>query len=831
MKDIRDIASELDEVIEKGKKLEEKANEIKKSLSFDPTRPVDMSSVDSVFYSPYRQMADGTYAPYPVDHWAGMGKPREAYRTTEEFYRMAGGDGGEPFLNLQDVASVRPKFARSMGWKKKFEILKKSVSVGSKGMSIGTIHTWKDGNKYRKINQNEWELVSEGGRGKRVDDPESHKHIEKDAGDRTARIKKVKNELEKRKVEDVFKKKKDEEYAHYTPEEHDVAERKHKKEVEDANKEYEESYRTRDEKRNKKAIASREENQMMSDYHFQAATEKRKKEEAGEKESDNAKQENESFDSPESVLKAKGDAGLPTNKLDNIEAFTKPGVDITIDDCANFLKQFEKDFQETRAMDKTLREFGASHFCCRLKAKKSLFNKMKTSNYGDRSLNTVGDAIGARALSESLSDQKRVLEAIKKKYDIVEMEDAVTNPKSHGYRAIHITFRTTGGKIGELQIKTHHQQIFSGFAHDSIYKGKKEVKEHPEVNEYVNKLSEYLYNLDKAGHGDAGKHKEDESNRPKEPQIMIDNNIEFPWDEIEEFGAKALAARPEVRHNYYTVIRDENRKNFEVKEFSTFKQAKTYRDDMYKEGKVEIPIAFAPSMEEFMETFSEYRPDNWAEVKELREKTKRKLKDPEEPQEGYVPGKQVGLASKEVEHVLKSGKYALISAGRNWRSSKELSMSPDSPEFKKRTEELKKELISKGYSFTDAQGYSSGGEPAFLVMCHDAEREEMIELGRKFNQDSVVYGENGAQERHYTTGELVGKVAVGKGYDENVKDNEEHTRLKTSDGKELSFKLNFDTKNLKSKREVIKAYFGLDDEEFETLLKSMSIILGVEYGL
>lgn len=105
--------------------------------------------------------------------------------------------------------------------------------------------------------------------------------------------------------------------------------------------------------------------------------------------------------------------------------------------------------------------------------------------------------------------------------------------------------------------------------------------------------------------------------------------------------------------------------------------------------------------------------------------------------------------------IIETGRFALVSAGENWKSESGLS-----EEFlKERHEQLKQQLVADGFQFTQVKGvYNGGQEDSFLVWIHDADREHTKKLGEKYNQDSVIYGENGTYEAHYTTGEDKGKM-------------------------------------------------------------------------
>jgi hypothetical protein len=225
---------------------------------------------------------------------------------------------------------------------------------------------------------------------------------------------------------------------------------------------------------------------------------------------------------------------------------------------------------------------------------------------------------------------------MKANYDIVEVDDSVEKPRSSGYRAIHVLFRTSSGKIAEMQLKTHRMQVMSDFTHDTTYKipdgsplksVEKEVKadstgrsKNPEVANYLSQLSDYLHNLDMGG-------KYDEKKRPVEPELFKKVGMKFPWDKIEainsgdlSMGAKIEdeskgkykefegkeASSGEIKH--FVVVRDKNQDTLEIREFDDFDSADKFAQHKAKTHKGGLPMGYAESKSEFLKVFSEYRP-------------------------------------------------------------------------------------------------------------------------------------------------------------------------------------------------------------------------------
>lgn len=172
------------------------------------------------------------------------------------------------------------------------------------------------------------------------------------------------------------------------------------------------------------------------------------------------------------------------------------------------------------------------------------------------------------------------------------------------------------------------------------------------------------------------------------------------------------------------------------------------------------------------------------DIRKLREKIRRK---------GPNGGREVSLTQAELHLVLKTGKYALVSAGKNPRL--EPSMTKDQEQ--RRHQILRSRLVHEGFAFTQVEGHYGGEEDSFLVMVHDANREHVRALGREFNQDSVIYGEQGQQELHFTTGEHADKneCNAGRGYEIKPEAEDFFTRFPHPDGTQTKFALHLDFDN------------------------------------
>lgn len=123
-------------------------------------------------------------------------------------------------------------------------------------------------------------------------------------------------------------------------------------------------------------------------------------------------------------------------------------------------------------------------------------------------------------------------------------------------------------------------------------------------------------------------------------------------------------------------------------------------------------------------------------------------------------GKEVQLSPAELSTVLASGKFALVSAGRNPNNPQDVALTDD--QIQKRYSDLKNDLVGGGYAYSGVAGkYEGSTEDSFLVMVHDADRDELVKIGAKYNQDSIIYADSGKYHAIYTTGANQGKEATG----------------------------------------------------------------------
>lgn len=157
-------------------------------------------------------------------------------------------------------------------------------------------------------------------------------------------------------------------------------------------------------------------------------------------------------------------------------------------------------------------------------------------------------------------------------------------------------------------------------------------------------------------------------------------------------------------------------------------------------------------------------------------------------------GRQIALSRHEVEQVLAAGLAGFVSAGRNPASHDDVLLSDQ--EIALRHEQLKRRLVEMGCKFVPVHGKYGAEEDSFLVMVPEVQRHELVALGREFNQDSVIYTEDGKNEMIFTTGEHAGQAHVGQGWQPMPEADDFYSEVRTADGRSFKFQLKFDFDDL-----------------------------------
>lgn len=155
------------------------------------------------------------------------------------------------------------------------------------------------------------------------------------------------------------------------------------------------------------------------------------------------------------------------------------------------------------------------------------------------------------------------------------------------------------------------------------------------------------------------------------------------------------------------------------------------------------------------------------------------------------PGKggPVQFTLEEVDDLLNNGIIGLMSAGKN--PNLEPDMTTDQEQS--RHEELVADLKERGFVFSEGRGmYEGHEEPSVMVMIPESSRGEMVELGKKYNQDSVIWSNGGENHFVYTTGDNAGKSHTGNGFDYRNNASDYYTEFCDDEGDCSKFLLQFD---------------------------------------
>jgi len=137
----------------------------------------------------------------------------------------------------------------------------------------------------------------------------------------------------------------------------------------------------------------------------------------------------------------------------------------------------------------------------------------------------------------------------------------------------------------------------------------------------------------------------------------------------------------------------------------------------------------------------------------------------------YTVGEVTDISQHELIYTISKGNYALISGGNN-------------------NEALRTELEELNYRITPATG-NYGGRLEKMFLVHDPEDEEIIGLGVKYLQNSIILGKAGKHRMLFTNGPKKGKSKIGKGWEEPRDSGQHFTEVQTTDGKKFRFSLNF----------------------------------------
>jgi len=156
------------------------------------------------------------------------------------------------------------------------------------------------------------------------------------------------------------------------------------------------------------------------------------------------------------------------------------------------------------------------------------------------------------------------------------------------------------------------------------------------------------------------------------------------------------------------------------------------------------------------------------------------------------PGKgfECEIASKaDLKVILNKTTFALLSAGKNPEDPEDMKLTDE--DIKVRTAELRADLLKSGYVITKTNGMYDLPEDSVMFMTHDADKREVMAIGKKYKQDSVIFAQNGKQDMIFTAGPNAGKSDMsGQGFEMNQKAKNYYTEVKVG-GKWVKFSLLF----------------------------------------
>ncbi|MBQ4232289.1 MAG: GTP pyrophosphokinase family protein, partial [Lachnospiraceae bacterium] len=122
------------------------------------------------------------------------------------------------------------------------------------------------------------------------------------------------------------------------------------------------------------------------------------------------------------------------------------------------------------------------HVKGRLKSEKSMIEKLKKKGYpitSESAFSNVRDGVGIRIVCMFVDDVYRLAETIRNQGDflIVKQKDYIENPKSNGYRSLHLIVKVPVHMVDEIrkvfveiQIRTIAMDTWASLEHQLKYK-------------------------------------------------------------------------------------------------------------------------------------------------------------------------------------------------------------------------------------------------------------------------------------------------------------------------------------------------------------------------
>ena len=166
----------------------------------------------------------------------------------------------------------------------------------------------------------------------------------------------------------------------------------------------------------------------------------------------------------------------------------------------NLLEDFKKSYDEhlisySSKISKDLNKFEINYVMAgRLKRTISIIRKLQRPKNKGMDLTRMSDIAGIRIIVETLKDQEKMLNFLKKNYDVEKIYNYVETDQD--YKSIHLIIKENTQKLIEVQIRTLAQQTWADESEEFGEQAKQGFMK-DEVGKYLSLLSNLMYRIDK----------------------------------------------------------------------------------------------------------------------------------------------------------------------------------------------------------------------------------------------------------------------------------------------------------------------------------------------
>ncbi|MCD7836691.1 MAG: hypothetical protein LUG83_08625 [Lachnospiraceae bacterium] len=147
----------------------------------------------------------------------------------------------------------------------------------------------------------------------------------------------------------------------------------------------------------------------------------------------------------------------------------------------------------------------AEHVRIRIKSSQSLRGKLIKQGFDEDArtgLTVLSDIIGARIVAHFIGDVYEILECIKQSglWEIINIKDYISNPKTNGYRSLHVILRLPSGSpdfefiMAEIQIRTIAMDCWASLEHQMRYK--KNIKNIDLISDELKRCADEMASTD-----------------------------------------------------------------------------------------------------------------------------------------------------------------------------------------------------------------------------------------------------------------------------------------------------------------------------------------------